>query len=104
MRIALTIDVCRLVGDVLLATGFLSYSGPFNQEFRTILLDAWKKELTSRKIPYSPEINLTEMLTDAATVRQYISYVHIHTMPFCYRLVNGIFRAYQTMTSPFKME
>jgi len=63
-------DTCRLVGDVLLATGFLSYSGPFNQEFRNFLLEAWKKELKSRKIPYSSDINLTEMLTDPATVRQ----------------------------------
>ena len=57
------------MGDVLLATGFLSYSGPFNQEFRNLLLEAWKKELKSRKIPYSNDINLTEMLTDPATVR-----------------------------------
>jgi len=62
--------VYRLVGDVLLATGFLSYSGPFNQEFRNFLLEAWKKELKARKIPYSNDINLTEMLTDPATVRQ----------------------------------
>ena len=97
--------MCRLVGDVLLATGFLSYSGPFNQEFRTILLNAWKKELTSRKIPYSPEINLTEMLTDAATVRQNILVMYRSTnMLLCYRLVNGIFKVYQMMTSQFKME
>ena len=43
----------RLVGDVLLATGFLSYSGPFNQAFRTLLLDNWKKEMRKMKIPFS---------------------------------------------------
>lgn len=43
----------RLVGDVLLATGFLSYSGPFNQEFRTLMIKNWKRELIQNKIPFS---------------------------------------------------
>uniref|UniRef100_A0A8C4U7Q9 Dynein axonemal heavy chain 5 n=1 Tax=Falco tinnunculus TaxID=100819 RepID=A0A8C4U7Q9_FALTI len=41
------------MGNVLLATGFLSYSGPFNQEYRNLLLQLWKKEMDSSKIPYS---------------------------------------------------
>ncbi len=45
--------VFRLVGDVLLATGFLSYSGPFNQEFRDLLTSNWKKEMRKTKIPFS---------------------------------------------------
>ena len=61
----------RLVGDVLLASGFLSYSGPFNQEFRNILLDSWKNEMKTRKIPFSTNLNLIDMLTDAATVREF---------------------------------
>ena len=60
----------RLVGDVLLASGFLSYSGPFNQEFRSILLDNWKKEMKLRKIPFSHNLNLIDMLTDSATVSE----------------------------------
>jgi len=48
----------RLVGDVLLATGFLSYSGPFNQAFRTLLLDNWKKEMRKVKIPFTEVIHL----------------------------------------------
>ena len=58
----------RLIGDVLLLTGFLSYSGPFNQEFRTAQQKAWCKELLSRNIPFTPELNLTAMLVDNATV------------------------------------
>ena len=34
-----------------------------------MLLDAWKKELKTRKIPFSLNLNLIDMLTDAATVR-----------------------------------
>lgn len=46
-------QIQRLVGDVLLCTGFLSYCGPFNQEFRTLLNKAWKKEMVSVKIPFT---------------------------------------------------
>lgn len=46
-------QIINLVGNVLLATGFLSYSGPFNQEYRNLLLQLWKKEMDNSKIPYS---------------------------------------------------
>uniref|UniRef100_A0A8C0FTI7 Dynein axonemal heavy chain 5 n=1 Tax=Bubo bubo TaxID=30461 RepID=A0A8C0FTI7_BUBBB len=61
----------RLVGDVLLATAFLSYSGPFNQEFRNLLINDWQKEMKSRKIPFDNNLNLIEMLTDAATISEW---------------------------------
>lgn len=62
----------RLVGDVLLCTGFLSYSGPFNQEFRNKLQGDWQAELTRRKIPFTENLNLTAMLVDNATVCYYM--------------------------------
>lgn len=43
----------KLVGDVLLATGFLSYTGPFNQDFRALLDRDWHIELSKQGIPYS---------------------------------------------------
>lgn len=43
----------RLVGDVLLATGFLSYTGPFNQEFRSQMMTNWKTQLQRKSIPFS---------------------------------------------------
>ena len=58
----------RLVGDVLIATGFLSYSGPFNQAFRSKLNHNWQSELERRKIPFSQNLNITAMLVDNATV------------------------------------
>uniref|UniRef100_G1N2L4 Dynein axonemal heavy chain 5 n=1 Tax=Meleagris gallopavo TaxID=9103 RepID=G1N2L4_MELGA len=61
----------RLVGDVLLATAFLSYSGPFNEEFRNLLLNDWQKEMKARKIPFGNNLNLIEMLTDAPTISEW---------------------------------
>ena len=46
-------QINRLVGDSLLAAGFLSYTGPFNQEFRSLMMKTWKKEMTQAKIPFS---------------------------------------------------
>ena len=64
-------QIGRLVGDVLLATGFLSYSGPFNQEFRSSLMHGWEKELAKRKIPFTPNLNITAMLVDNATIGEW---------------------------------
>ncbi|KAK5862597.1 hypothetical protein PBY51_017975 [Eleginops maclovinus] len=61
----------RLVGDVLLATAFLSYSGPFNQEFRNLLQSDWQRELKQRHIPFGNNLNLTELLIDAPTVSEW---------------------------------
>lgn len=59
----------RLVGDVLLCTGFLSYCGPFNQIFRNLLLkDLWETEMKVRKIPFTENLNLISMLVDPPTV------------------------------------
>ena len=54
-----------------MASGFLSYCGPFNQDFRAQLLGSWKKELSSRKIPFSQKLNLLDMLTDGATIGEW---------------------------------
>lgn len=61
-------EIERLVGDVLLLTGFLCYTGPFNQEYRTLLQDSWIENLNKRKIPASANLNITESLIDTATV------------------------------------
>ncbi|KAK4873406.1 hypothetical protein RN001_015435 [Aquatica leii] len=61
----------RLVGDVLLATGFLSYCGPYNQEYRAHLVKTWMQILEARHIPYTVNLNITNMLLESSTVSQW---------------------------------
>uniref|UniRef100_A0A8C8RGD8 Dynein axonemal heavy chain 8 n=1 Tax=Pelusios castaneus TaxID=367368 RepID=A0A8C8RGD8_9SAUR len=65
-------QINRLVGDVLLCTGFLSYCGPFNQIFRNLLLkDLWEVEMRVRKIPFTENLNLISMLVDQPTISEW---------------------------------
>ncbi|XP_029955923.1 dynein heavy chain 5, axonemal [Salarias fasciatus] len=64
-------QIKHLVGDVLLSTGFLSYAGPFNQEYRSLLLRLWKKEMEEKLIPFSPDLNVIGLLVDNATVSEW---------------------------------
>ncbi|XP_074204733.1 dynein axonemal heavy chain 8 isoform X2 [Camelus bactrianus] len=66
------VQINRLVGDILLCTGFLSYLGPFNQIFRNYLLkDQWEVELKARKIPFTENLNLISMLVDPPTIGEW---------------------------------
>jgi len=60
-------QINRLVGDVLLLCAFMSYSGPFNADFRSLQMASWKKELQGRDIPFTRNLNVTEQLVDSAT-------------------------------------
>jgi len=66
-----TLPLARLVGDVVLATGFLSYCGPYNQEFRSGLIRSWMNNLKSRVIPFTQDLNISNMLVDSGMVGQY---------------------------------
>jgi dynein heavy chain, axonemal len=64
-------QIGRLVGDVLICTGFLSYQGPFNQDFRTVLSKDWTKLLRERKIPASATMSVVDYLTDSTTIGEW---------------------------------
>ncbi|CAI9729037.1 dynein heavy chain 5, axonemal-like [Octopus vulgaris] len=64
-------QIKKLVGDVLLATGFLSYSGPFNQEFRNRMIKIWKNEMSQANIPFSEDLNIVAMLAENSTITEW---------------------------------
>ena len=64
-------QINRLIGDVLIATGFLSYTGPFNQEFRNLIMKNWRNECHKRKIPLSDDLNVITFLVDNTTVSEW---------------------------------
>ena len=57
-------QLSRLIGDTLLACGFLSYAGPFNQEYRLQLLSAWKSLLKQKNVSFTKDLNVVTMLVD----------------------------------------
>lgn len=61
----------RLVGDVVLATGFLSYCGPYNQQFRQNLLNNWMGILKTRNIPFTDNLNIINMLVENSTISEW---------------------------------
>ena len=64
----------RLIGNVGLATAFISYCGPFNAEFRDLIArDELIEALKRANIPYSKNIynDLTAFLVDEATIGQW---------------------------------
>ncbi|KAL9890241.1 LOW QUALITY PROTEIN: dynein axonemal heavy chain 1 [Glossina fuscipes fuscipes] len=65
------IQLGKLVGDVLLATGFLSYCGPYNQDFRANLIRTWMSILRQKAIPFTISLNIINMLVDSSTVSEW---------------------------------
>ena len=61
----------RLVGDVLLAVGFLSYSGPFNQLYRTQLFDKWKADLRKNDIPFKEDLDIISFLATQTQIGEW---------------------------------
>jgi dynein heavy chain, axonemal len=63
-----------LIGDVLLASAFVSYIGAFNNVFRRRLwLDTWAPDIRARSIPMSETVDPLLMLTDEGRTAQMLS-------------------------------
>jgi dynein heavy chain len=68
----LTNDLTLVVGDVLLASSFVSYVGPFNKRFRDIIMEEnFIDFFRKNNIPHSPSANPLVILTDDAQVAEW---------------------------------
>lgn len=62
----------KLVGDVALAGGFVTYCGPFNSEFRDkITQENFMHEIREQKLPANERVNMVEFLVDEGTVGEW---------------------------------
>ncbi|ESN99364.1 hypothetical protein HELRODRAFT_67097 [Helobdella robusta] len=61
-----------LVGNVMVASGFVTYTGIFKRTYREdIIKKIWLQEMSRLDIPYSKSIDLIEFLTDPTVVRDW---------------------------------
>lgn len=61
-----------IVGDVLLASAFVSYAGPFNKSFRDMMIkEDFAKYFVANKIPMSPLMDPMRLLTDESTAAKW---------------------------------
>jgi Microtubule-binding stalk of dynein motor len=62
----------RLTGDCCIASAFVSYLGPFNREFRDLLVSRdFFSDCTKLRVPFTPDLKLTKFLVDDATIGEW---------------------------------
>jgi dynein heavy chain len=61
----------RLVGDVLSAASFLSYAGPFNQEYRSVLSKQWNEIVQQYDIPRTTNFSVLSLMADSSEVSEW---------------------------------
>ena len=62
-------EIRRMAGDVACACAFVSYAGPFNNEFRQILLDKkFYSDCVEKGIPVTKDLVVTKFMVDEGTI------------------------------------
>lgn len=67
----LEVDLINLIGNIILAAGFISYVGTFTSKYRESLLKEWMGVCTEKKIPYSNDFTVERILGDPVLIRQW---------------------------------
>jgi len=64
-------DSKNMLGNTVLAAGFLSYTGCFTQKYRLKLLRRWQKFLREKDLGFSPDFSIQSFLGDPVKIRQW---------------------------------
>eukprot|EP00929_Paragymnodinium_shiwhaense_P038463 TRINITY_DN20312_c0_g2_i5.p1 TRINITY_DN20312_c0_g2~~TRINITY_DN20312_c0_g2_i5.p1 ORF type:complete len:4212 (-),score=1387.32 TRINITY_DN20312_c0_g2_i5:193-12828(-) len=60
-----------VIGNIILAGGFIAYTGPFTAEFRKDLTKQWLEKVQSLKLAVDPSWDIASVLVDPAEVREW---------------------------------
>ena len=53
-----------MLGNSVLAAGYICYLGPFTKKYRDRLVDEWKEYLFKNKLPYADNFNVQRVMGD----------------------------------------
>jgi dynein heavy chain len=67
----LEVDLVNLVGNMVLAAGYISYVGPFTSKFRSELMDKWMSSCRKKGIPFNPNFSVEQILGDPIQIREW---------------------------------
>jgi len=68
---ALDEDLKNLVGNIIVAAGFVAYLGPFTTQYRNDLMKGWLRHARIDRIPVSREFELETVLGDPVQIREW---------------------------------
>ena len=60
-----------MIGNIILAAGYISYIGTFTAKYRDSLLRDWMKFCVAKKIPYSNDFTVERVLGDPVLIREW---------------------------------
>jgi len=67
----LEVDLVNLVGNILLAAGYISYVGPFTAQYRAALLKRWMAFARKERLPFSDDFAIARILGDPVLIREW---------------------------------
>ncbi|KAM4740185.1 dynein axonemal heavy chain 1 [Anableps anableps] len=63
--------ISNLAGDMLLCAGYVTYLGPFSEEYRAVIVEEWLHCFKEQSLPHTDEANLINSLGDPVKINSW---------------------------------